>query len=81
MRFMSEHVTKSIDTYHRNFDKSNRMGATSETLPEPLTSPWILSFFFWSLFCLFFFDLRILITPLVSSNSSCNHFSMYVETG
>jgi hypothetical protein len=30
----------------------------------------ILSFFFWSLCCLFFFDLRILITPLVSSNSS-----------
>ena len=30
----------------------------------------ILSFFFWSLCCLSFFDLRILITPLVSSNSS-----------
>jgi hypothetical protein len=30
----------------------------------------ILSFFFWPLCCLFFFDLRILITPLVSSNSS-----------
>ena len=26
--------------------------------------------FFWSLCCLFFFDIRILITPLVSSNSS-----------
>ena len=26
---------------------------------------------FWSLCCLFFFDLRILINPLVSSNSSC----------
>jgi hypothetical protein len=25
---------------------------------------------FWSLCCLFFFDLRILITPLASSNSS-----------
>jgi hypothetical protein len=25
----------------------------------------------WPLCCLFFFDLRILITPLVSSNSSC----------
>jgi hypothetical protein len=31
-----------------------------------------LYFFFWSLCCLFFFDLQILITPLVSSNSSCN---------
>jgi hypothetical protein len=29
-----------------------------------------LSFFFWPLCCLFF-DLRILITPLVSSPSSC----------
>jgi hypothetical protein len=29
-----------------------------------------LSFFFWPLCCLFFFDIRILITPLVSSNSS-----------
>ena len=28
-----------------------------------------LSFFYWPLFCLFFFDLRILITPLLSSNS------------
>ena len=27
-----------------------------------------LSFFFWPLCCLSFFDLRILITPLVSSN-------------
>jgi len=27
-------------------------------------------FFFWPLCCLFFFDIRILITPLVSSNSS-----------
>jgi hypothetical protein len=25
----------------------------------------------WPLGCLFFFDIRILITPLVSSNSSC----------
>ena len=30
-----------------------------------------LFFSFWPLCCLFFFDLRILITPLVSSNSSC----------
>ena len=29
-----------------------------------------LSFFFWPLCCLFFFDLRFLITPLMSSNSS-----------
>ena len=30
----------------------------------------LLYFFFWPLCCLFFFDLRILVTPLVSSNSS-----------
>jgi len=30
----------------------------------------LLYFFFWPLFCLFFFDIWILITPLVSSNSS-----------
>ena len=30
----------------------------------------ICPFFFWPLCCLFFFDIRILITPLVSSNSS-----------
>jgi hypothetical protein len=30
----------------------------------------LLYFFFWPLCCLFFFDIRILITHLVSSNSS-----------
>ena len=30
---------------------------------------------FWPLCCLFFFDIRILITPLVSSSSSCIYFS------
>ena len=32
----------------------------------------LLSFFFWPLCCLSFFNLRILITPLASSNSSYN---------
>jgi hypothetical protein len=31
-----------------------------------------LHFFFWPLYCLSFFDLRILITPLVSSSFSYN---------
>ena len=31
-----------------------------------------LSFYFWLLCCLLFFNLRLLITPLVSSNSSVN---------
>jgi hypothetical protein len=30
----------------------------------------LLYFFFWPLCCLFFFDIHILISPLVSSNSS-----------
>ena len=30
----------------------------------------LLYFFFWPLYCLFFFDIRMLIVPLVSSNSS-----------
>ena len=33
----------------------------------------LLYFFFWPLCCLFFFDIRILIAPLVSSNSSFLH--------
>ena len=37
-----------------------------------------LSFYFWSLCCLFFFDIRILITPLVSSNSS---YILYATRG
>ena len=32
----------------------------------------LLYFFFWPLYCLYFFDMRILITNLVSSNSSYN---------
>ena len=31
-------------------------------------------FYFWALCCLFFFDLRILITPLVSSNTPYFNF-------
>jgi hypothetical protein len=42
----------------------------------------LLSFFFWPLCCLFVFDLRILINPLVSSNSSYetrnSHMCVYV---
>jgi hypothetical protein len=33
----------------------------------------LLYFFVWPLCCLFFFNIRILITPLVSSNSSSKH--------
>ena len=34
----------------------------------------ILYFFFWPLCCLFFLDIQILITPLISSSSSYNIF-------
>ena len=37
----------------------------------------LLYFFFWPLFCLLFFDMQSLITPLVSSNSSYTFFSQY----
>ena len=39
----------------------------------------LLSFFFWPLWCLFFFDIRILITPLVSSNSSYRILKYYLK--
>jgi hypothetical protein len=47
-------------------------------LPEHLSSPPLVlcvcfvdsCLYFWPLCCLFFYDLRILITPLISSNSS-----------
>jgi hypothetical protein len=49
-----------------------------------------LSFFFWPLCCLFFYDIRILVTPLVSSNSSVysteyvigdrKHFEVMIST-
>ena len=41
----------------------------------------LLSFFFWplTLCCLSFFDLRILITPLVFSNSSCTLYIVHVH--
>ena len=35
-------------------------------------------FFFWPLCCLFFFDIRFLITPLMSSNSSNTSFVLYL---
>ena len=38
---------------------------------------FLLYFFFWPLLCLFFFDIQILIYPLVSSNSSSDTMSLY----
>ena len=37
-------------------------------------------FFFWPLCCLFFFDLRIPITPLISGNSSHRKYSLSLLT-
>ena len=37
----------------------------------------LLTFVFWLLRYLFFFDLRVLITPLVSSSSSCRPIVIY----
>jgi hypothetical protein len=41
----------------------------------------LLYFFFWPLCCLFFFDIRVLIAPLVSSNSSCGSYQYFPEKG
>ena len=41
----------------------------------------LLYFFFWPLCCLFFFDIRILIAPLVSSNSSCGSYHYFPDKG
>jgi hypothetical protein len=38
----------------------------------------LLSLFFWQLFCLVFFDLRILVTPLVSLNFSLFKILYYI---
>jgi hypothetical protein len=38
----------------------------------------LLYFFFWSLCCLFFFDLRILITPLVSFVGFYDFLNIYL---
>jgi hypothetical protein len=43
---------------------------TNLELDKCTISSLSVSFFFWSLCCLFFFDIRILIASLVSSNSS-----------
>ena len=39
----------------------------------------LLSFFIWPMCCLFFFDIRILITPLISSNSSYVMISIVIS--
>jgi hypothetical protein len=36
----------------------------------------LLSLFFWPLYCLFFFDVRLMITPLVSLDFSCIWFAI-----
>ena len=39
----------------------------------------LLSFFFWPLCCLFFFDIRIMIVPLISSNSSYHYYLIAIS--
>ena len=40
----------------------------------------LLYFLLWPLCCLFIFDIRIPITPLVSSNSSCDYMEKFEDT-
>jgi hypothetical protein len=42
-----------------------------------ITCTFLTRCYFWPLCCLFFFDIRILITPLVSSNSSSRSFQQW----
>ena len=39
----------------------------------------LLSFFFWPLCCLFYFDIRVLIAPLVSSNFSSEDLLIFLN--
>ena len=78
-------VLPSFMSYHLVCNQSNTTGATSGagtgsfmwglcysifTFLCSVLQIDVCSFFFWPLCCLSLFDLRILITPLVSSNSS-----------
>jgi hypothetical protein len=66
----------TIQVISHEWGKDREVFATSRTYPWSFVTVCFvdrcLSFctFVWSLCCLFFFDVRILITPLVSSNSS-----------
>ena len=75
------HVCNQIKTTVRLVEQE--MPILPEHLSSPRVLVWVrslvlcvcfvdrcLSLFYWPLCCLSFFDLRILITPLVSSNSS-----------
>jgi hypothetical protein len=78
---MCHNCRKRIHKWHKTKTKYNQMFMIIEIIEESLG--WrtfihrgyvlfvLLYFFFWPL-CYLFFDLRILITPLVSSNSSWN---------
>jgi len=59
-----------LDTHIRGGRLSNKEGHRTFVKNYIRSLFVLLSFLFWSLCCLSFFDLRILITPLVSSNSS-----------
>ena len=77
-------VLSSFMTDHRMSQVEKELPTLPEHLSSPPGFRWVrvtrslvmfcgslfalLSFFFWPLCCLFFFDIRILITPLISSN-------------
>jgi hypothetical protein len=80
-------VLSSFMAYHRVFNNNSSMGATGGELPVFRVVRVARSLIFCVVFCrssfivflltivhcLSFFDLRFLITPLVSSNSSLNN--------
>ena len=73
---MAQRYTSRQDPYHnRGRDQMRKKGGPEFEclwfICMFCRSLFVLLFiFFWSLCCLYFFDIRILITPLISSNSS-----------
>jgi hypothetical protein len=68
LNWISTFFISQVKNYGKDKWKFKKLIIQLNVIPTP--SGVDLYFFLWSLCCLFLFDLRILITPLVSSNSS-----------
>jgi hypothetical protein len=58
-----------LDGTLSNIKRSEEDGTMDTVSSATAGVPFPKDFLFWPLCCLFFFDIRIMITPLVSSNS------------
>jgi hypothetical protein len=70
----TKHTYKTKDRVTRTPLKTRRELRCSGRVSSSTLLFVLLYSFFWPLCCLFFFDIRILIAPLVSSNSSSYYF-------